>query len=329
MQRDNLSGEEKGSRRTKRKRKKKGKEKERKGREKRSARIDSKVGGSHLWKRNPRRSRPFLSHCRENSRAKAVRRVDSDRSPLPPLPDWIPLVLENCSFRSWKSYATKAYVFFFFPIRSFFPLCERWQRLWCKVFPRKKCYCCRWPRYPRSLSCPTSISSDFWWRDRVGCPSFRMMLLFRIWSLELDALSLSFSLSAFRSFCFLFSRCFRLSWGKWNWWIFVKIRLAKIIRMKIFYEKKQIILLFKKSILGIIDIFFLVLIISNWEKNNCNDLIHSDSLHCEILVFVELMLILTHAYIHSIFIRQMSNPLDIETILCHHDIKISVAIATD
>lgn len=48
MQRDNLSGEEKGSRRTKRKRKKKGKEKERKGREKRSARIDSKVGGSHL-----------------------------------------------------------------------------------------------------------------------------------------------------------------------------------------------------------------------------------------------------------------------------------------
>lgn len=96
--------------------------------------------------------------------------------------------------------------------------------------------------------------------------------------------------------------------------------------MKIFYEKKQIILLFKKSILGIIDIFFLVLIISSWEKNNCNDLIHSDSLHCEILVFVELMLILTHAYIYQINVKSSGYWNDI---VCRHDIKISVAIATD
>ena len=191
LQRDNLSGE-KRRQRTKRK---KEKEDRKRRKDRRGRWIDSKIGGSHLWKRNPRRSRPFLSHCRENSRAKAGRlwsisspsssRLDSP-SPWKLLVSFVEIV-RNQGLRL----LLLLLLFLFF--HSFLFLAASLRRR-CKVFPRKKCYCCRWPRYPRSLSCPTSISSDFWWRDRVGCPSFRVMLLFRVWSLELS-LCLSLSLS--------------------------------------------------------------------------------------------------------------------------------------
>ena len=140
LRRDNLSGE-KRSQRTKKKRKRKRKGKEEEEREKKKERSARTMDRFQDRRKSlvKTKSATFkaiplsLSRELESQGRQAGRWVDSDRSPLPSLPDWIPLVLENCSFLSWKSYATKAYVFFFFFFFFFhsflFPLAASLRRL--------------------------------------------------------------------------------------------------------------------------------------------------------------------------------------------------------